>query len=887
MSKLFDYYSNQILTDVETINTSTCENTRHAALLAILDSQQKDKARLFIELFQYSAWRQTQGELLKAIGASKEIRGVEFLIRFIRQTNDLPLAAQATLGLGFSQTSLAGEFLVSLLNKNDSRLRLEALKGLAMMPQFHCDSQLTDLIDDEETQDALKLNAIIAAGRRGAKQATPTILKALQSENAELKQAALLAAGHLLTSVDHLKTYAKASADLIFEELKDYIADRIYQRKKLNVEDLIISSISEESIDWQSRFRLLREAPVKDVRQALTILEENIEPKVAFLIRAASYDQDNAEEDIQYLISHEENICCSEAAILARLCVEDQGPFFMSQLQPLNACKLLTQVRIPDLLLFTDKFFNPEKDPNLSIAFINAIVAQSYMHWEINANHLQFLNKTLSNTLNQEVHARIIRALGQLKCVDSEYLDKLALDLENPQLESSTSFSLSLLPSHFSAPILLAHLEKIVFLKQNIETIVSRISLLGAIPGLTELPELDEDTQKNCALPLLRILSFNAVSDFDTLIETQLTQGNYTQKMLAIRAIEKNGNTKHCDLLFDFLLNDNKALQIRALHSLCVRGNASHHLRVLQWFQSNSFDNDTAILIFNKLQPKNNENYREVRLEIEKMIRKKVGPFVDDEILAAALSLYDSITINSQVNEPNDLTISISRHEQDKILSKEIVGFNNYSETIKIVLRNAELTWQHTELFNHVVDKSTMLVQYSKSTDLLLQQRIGLPVFQNADDNFLSKLQTRIMELGLDTAKYSQSHMIRFLNLEGFFTTKEFPAHKLKTLSEAILSGKIMVDRFRSIDGLRAWSLILLLFARTFIIKNSKYSPLIPMKKSGEDKINSIVKLMNKFQDLRNSAAHHGVLVEPRVLEEIRRDSFNLLNELEDVLPEF
>ena len=889
MVKLSNYYSDETLASVESVNTSTCETTRNAALHKILVSQQKDKARLFIELFQYSAWRETQGELLKSIGLTRELRGVEFLISFIRHSKDLPLAAQATLGLGFSQTSLAGEFLLSLLKKKESRLRLQALKGLALMPQFHCDEELTEIISHPDTQDDIRLNAIIAAGRRGAKSSIPAILNVLQSENKDLKQAALLAAGHLLESVDHLDTYAESSTDLLFEELKDYIADRIYQRKKLNVDDLIISSTSEASFDWQSRFRLLREAPVIDVRTAISILEESIPEKFSCLIRAASHDKINAIEDTRFLVaylSHKKNdINFSEAAILTRLCIHNLGPQFLNEIDPINACKLLNQVKIKDILAFSNQYFLPEKNPTLSIAYINAVVAQSYMSWKVNPDCILFLRAQLKVTENKSVLERLMRALGQLNCTDSDYLDMLSINLEKQDLQASTSYCLSLLPSHYSAPILLAFLEKSFYLEKAYDAIVQRLSLLGKISGLTELPEFDSEAQSRCALPLLRILSFNEVCNFDEFLESQLCYGNHAKKLLAIRAIELNGTHHHCELLFKFINGENYALQVRAVHALCLKGNAEQHLALLNWFVSKSFDSDTATLIFNKLKPKVDENYSLVKEKIATIVKQRAGPFVDDEILAAALSLYDSILIQSSTQEVATLSLTTNRHEQDKFLSQEINGYYEFSETIKVVLRNAELTWQHSELFNHVVDKSTMLVQYSKSADLLLQQRLGASVFQKADDKFLSDLQTRMMELGLDTESYSQVKMIRFLNLEPFFTAREFPAHKLKTLTDSILSGKIMADRFRSIDGLRAWSLILLLFARTFVINKIKYSPIIPMKKSGEDKINSIVKLMNRFQDLRNSAAHHGVFVEPNLLEDIRNDSFNLLNELDEVLP--
>ena len=884
MAQRSEYYSRQTLDSVDIINTSHCEAARREAIETIVSSQEKDKARLLIELFQYANWRQTQGALLQAIGASRELRGVEFLIRFIRQSQDLPLVSLATIGLGLSQTSLAGEFLSSIMRKKDSRLRLEALQGLALMPHFHCDEEISQIINDEHAQDNLKTYAVIAAGRRGAKQALPAILNTLNAEDVTLQQAALLASGHLLNTVENLDIVANIPANVILDEIRHYVGDRIYQRKQTNIEQLILTSIELQDEELKARFRLLREQAPEKVRQTLERLEDTVAININCLIRAAAHTKNFTERDIHFLIDNEEKLDFSEAAVLARLCINHKGPQFLNQLPPHNACTLLKHASVNDILAFSDRYFDPEKDARLAIEFINAVVAQSYMHWTRDPSHILFFKAQLRVTQKKPIVHRLLRALAQLGCTDSDYLDKLSADLSVADCETSAAYCLSLLPSFYSAPLLLAHLEKSYALGRPVEAVIERISLLGKVEGLNELPPLDEHTQTRCALPLLQILSLNAVPGFDGFLEAQLSFGNHTQQMLALSAIALNGKAWHCDILFSFMLRENTALRIRSVYGICLRGTADQHRHLLNWFVEQAFESEFAILIFNKIRPEQDGDYHEFLHTLGKLIHERRGPFVDDDILASALSLYDSIVLTQQPTDYSTPELSVNRHEQDSFLAKDILAYADFSETIKTVLRNAELTWRHTELFNKVVDKSTMLVQYSKSTDLLLQQKIGLPYFQNANEAFLSSLQTRVMELGLNTANFGQAKMIRFLNLEGFFTTREFPAHKLKMLSGAIMSGKILDDRFRAIDGLRAWSLILLLFARTFTIDNTLYTPLIPMKNSTEDKINSIVKLMNKFQDLRNSAAHHGVLVEPELLAEIRSESFALLNALGDVL---
>jgi hypothetical protein len=65
----------------------------------------------------------------------------------------------------------------------------------------------------------------------------------------------------------------------------------------------------------------------------------------------------------------------------------------------------------------------------------------------------------------------------------------------------------------------------------------------------------------------------------------------------------------------------------------------------------------------------------------------------------------------------------------DASLRRDLPLFEVYSETLKTVLRNAELPFSHPEIFRDSVDKSTAIIEFVKSIDLLLQERIGGPLF--------------------------------------------------------------------------------------------------------------------------------------------------------------
>jgi HEAT repeat protein len=887
------YYSAETLENLRMIHESDGEIERSQAIQSIVQAKEQDKARLFISVFQSVAWRDTQASILRALGETQEQRGVEFLIRFIRETQDLPLAAQAVLGLGYSQTSLAGEFLVSLLNETGSRLRQEAIVGLALMPHFHCDEQLLGIIEDNNSSDTLKLFAVIAAGRRGAKNTVPAILNLLQHEQGKLFNAALLALGHLATEDQIDKACQRDTTYQLFaDELKLYAKDRSYLRSQQKTQEMVVGVLNDKKLSWSTSFRLLREFPRDQVWDALKTVESDTSNHTECLLRAATNTPERVEEDIEFLVKNHESTEHTEFAILARLCIGIKNDDFIMQLKPLQACKLLMQVHVQNPLNYAKEFFLPLSNELLAMAYINALVAQSFMTFRPNPLLTEFLLNNLHSCTSSAVRARIIRGLAQMGCTEKRYIDELNSEMGSIKNISSVYYSVSLLPVACAYPFFSERLFTLFEREHSaseVSDLLNRIASLGNFNDAHFIEKIPEKILLDNLSSILEILASNLANNIenqcDDILERKLLFGNHSEKLLALSAIALNGTERSCEFLFDFLKNKNQSLRERSLHGLCLRGSCDQHARLILWFETHAYNSPTALKILNTLSPRENQDYTPVVRILERLIQQKTGPFVDDEIVAEALSLHDTLDVlSTKMNFSVLRETSDTLHQQDIFLARDLPAYPRYSETIKLILRNAELTWHHSELFNNLVDKSTMLIQYNKSTDLLLQQRLGYRLFHNASTEFLAQLQGRIMELGLDNANFNNFKLIRHLNLEGFFLASEFPAHKLRVLAESIMNGKILQDRFRIIDGLRAWSLIVLLFARTFKVGEKEFTPLFPMRVSDQEKINNIVKLMNKFQDLRNSAAHHGILVELEQLAEIRSDSFRLLNELEEVL---
>jgi hypothetical protein len=270
---------------------------------------------------------------------------------------------------------------------------------------------------------------------------------------------------------------------------------------------------------------------------------------------------------------------------------------------------------------------------------------------------------------------------------------------------------------------------------------------------------------------------------------------------------------------------------------------------------------------------------------LDSLISEKSGVMNDQDMNQAAVNLRDNLAVAGTTDaSTSNLKGKLSdkeKHEIDETLSHSLRGFPKYSETIKSVLRSGEVTWQHPELFDARVDKSTVLVQYVKSIDLLMQEKIGSRIFLSQGADFLQKMQSRVTRLELDDDAGFGSGLVTSIDCSMYFSRDSFPAHKLGLICRSVMTGLIMKEQYRVVDGLRAWALLLLLFGRTFKFRGQVMEPLLPLMKSDNDGICRIAKGMNELQDARNRAAHRGTMLEMRNMQEMRDLCASLLNDLD------
>jgi hypothetical protein len=178
------------------------------------------------------------------------------------------------------------------------------------------------------------------------------------------------------------------------------------------------------------------------------------------------------------------------------------------------------------------------------------------------------------------------------------------------------------------------------------------------------------------------------------------------------------------------------------------------------------------------------------------------------------------------------------------------------------------------------VDKSTVIVEFVKSIDLFLQEKLGGSLFVSPSRDAFTRLQSRVMHLQLDDETISVAKRLRDLQCASHFDVDNFPSHKMLAIARSVATGKILKDQYKAVDGLRAWSLILLMFGREFSFQNQTLGPLLPVKDSRNRNICEIAAVLNRLQEVRNLAAHRGTMLEQESLTQVRGDALKVLSRL-------
>lgn len=912
--ELKQFLSAKSLHWLNSIERSFSEDERKQAIFALAQERDASGARTLIELLLMNPLRNTQIYLISALGINAHPRAVEYLIQICLQYDDIPLAQEAILALGNSQSSLACEFLLHTLKKNDSPLRREAMSALSTMPFFVGTQVYIDLLRQPHQHPSLIQYALIALGQTHRSPQALSLIEEfflLQPEHSAILNAALLAVAHQgdeqsILKINKLETHFRFFA----QELKRTSHEHILLRQHLSLTSLYQEFLqTEDDGQWHRVYSLLKNFRWKDFIK----LPKNSRGPLSFnkecALRLCLFESKRLSQDLELILQHplDGN---TDYAMLASLLrahrmadPQSETKIFSSLKQhwsPEALVTLLEQFYDPH---FGQEFLlsiilDPASNLPLKMKSLNALIDQSFMNGhEDGAVKKALLQIYQHADLHDSLRARAIRALGDLRVEDADFFAFMAKALKaNSNLYPSFYYALSNICHPEASKIILQRLKSLVAFDDKQVEIQTAVKALSHCPLhvddsdlleklISKWPNTSTTTLK---LALLKIMASCKIRSLISMVEEELNSSAEAQScLLAIEASHYHYNDNIQKSLLALLEHPNYSFAKRALHSLCQQNHQSSDLTHKLWtWISNRLEHKDLVLKFLETHTHHKRFHKlEQNLKtLDTWLENKPACFQDPEVWNLALNLRDQMQLQTQRDHQH---MSLS-HPSDSMIGNQIPFYPHASPLIKTILRNAELTWQNPQIFSEAVDRSTIAVELIKSIDILIQERMRSLLNLNRQSPLLLKMQSHLIQLNFDEPYKKPQDYFETLQCGHSFSLDDFPSHKLSLLCQGIMSGKIIHEPYRIFDSLRAWALVFLVFGRKFSYGGQILHPIFSLRIKDAHSLEKLASELNSLQEVRNRAVHRGELLSYEQIFHIREKSFIILDALDKMLdPEF
>lgn len=859
---------------IESTGPSAEQRKKIDALGRIGDS---NATRLLLTLFHRSMWRETRIDIIRALSFCNNDRGLEFLISTARDQSDLQLAGEAVLAIGQTNNALGGEVLLGFLEESGHPLVREAVIGLSSMRLFPCDKAfLTLLKSGTDPGPTIVQFLIIGLGRKARGGAWPVIEQFLDPERypPQVFNAALLAAGKLGRS-EALKKLGTLDTRYRFfaNQLKLASIEQIHYRLGSSFEDIYGTILN--SSDPSTAISTLRQYPHDDAWEAFTILGEDAAAEVSATVRLALSDASRAKEDLDYAASRTDISAALRAALFREYLDLAEGAALSAFKASAHSLEICLSVHHPELVNWLTDDANQKAH---SIAGINAMVAQCQMRPILKDRIGPVLVKRTGQYDNL-LRQRAIRAIGQIGFEHPSAYTCLSQFLKTEDYSSVIS-AYGMLGSDEAQAVITKQLKQLTPEGEDhdkLKLLVSRLAKFRA-----SKPEVLTRFLKNDAVrdDLLKVLATSTLNDDAALelVTSALGSSSHQTKMLAIAAAKRHFNQDVLAKLWEHFSSDSESCRFRALDTLCHIQDGPSHLKLID--QLKDADHTVIEKTVRSLAPVPGFDYRPAVRSLSQLLKTRSDLSSHSELSNAVSNLIENLTLKA---DGETAETADSGHPVDTELTALFPAFRRLSAGSRAALRNAELTHGQEDVFNDMVDKSTVLIEYVKCIDLQFQEKIGTKMFLGSG-RLVDDMRTRILQLGLDEDNQTQAALIEALQCSRQFPAADFPSHKLFTMSQAFLNGKIAREQYKVIDGLRAWGLILLVFGRTFTFRGKQMSPVLQVLDSSNPVIAQLAADLNNLQELRNLAAHRGTLVARAQVEDLRRASIDCLNRTLNVI---
>lgn len=876
---------------------------RSDAIEALGQIKNSEASRELIQVFADCQWRSTKLQIIRVLSNHPSQRSLEFLFKIAQENKDIPLSEAAIWSLGQTHHVLAARFLVQLYQSGNEHIKPFVVAAVGHIPDrtliSHFLKELPVALASQQT--LLAKNLILTLGDLKVKEALP-----LLSETAKEKQ-------HRSVALSALMSLGKISREAkIFEELEAQFKDDSFEhqiftsarnqaqfRSEWRLEDYLQKLFESDKFHSSLLFEL-NAFSADDVREGLILFNDAKNFKRICLALAnvdfngvsswytKIFDFDKmTDQDLAYLLtSMSHHMTADFEPILnklkPRVLRSECTSLLDSWVEALALCLPYAETTFKSFFSSTDYMtLKTEQRIQILNQFTNfALTIQCDLKRIQNVTKI--FEIILENEKDVNVQARIIRAVAQIGSPTHRLFAFLKEHISSEHLTGSGLYFLEMCPDKQSAAIL--------------EDFVSKINsksqfATAAIKALTAQKETDLKSKVIEAFVLsciseakkseLQRWSLSFVAKYPSALFKEavlncLKSKDPSRQLQAAIALKSLNDETVADDLALLLSSASESLRGRALDSLTgLPGNRAKRL-VIDYLRDHAEDVEVCDKVIRCFVPP--EGPTEYFIKVVSSIIQK---YPQHEMLEGLVELKEKLGAKiAQASALKQLPKGTDIAEIDRQLMLSIPIYSHFDESAKTALRSAEVPFHRPEMFDVFVDKSSSVLGYAKAVDIILEKQLGRKLLFPKLESSLHEFQNVIHTATLNEEYPSAERVLKQLGLEKHFSTQSLPLHKMSVVSRGILNSKIIHEHFKVLDGLRAWAVMLLLFARK---TPSTQKPLISNFNDEQMTINLARKLM-WLQDLRNPVAHRQTLVDFKTLEDIKSEVVKIFLSFEQLL---
>lgn len=881
--------------DYKQFYQSTNTQDVQKAIDSLVASGTIDDSRELIYLFSNCVWRETKFSILKALGTFKNSRALEFLFHTANDETDLPLASAAIESLASTDSSMAARFLENLYLHGHSSKKPVLVLSLANLAHRTVAPQLLKDLESalEQNEVLLSKNLLFALGELKYLSAKPFIIQMLKKRHLkEIEMSALVCLGKLSRDLNDFSDFENHFKNDSFEmEILKQVKNQVHFRSQWKLEDYLVKLFESTQTHKNMAFELnaFEEA---DVLAGLQMFAEpknylklsHILSKLSFSSVGKWYSElikfdDVSTEEASLIYNSLSHHNFKSAQEIPNIPSKNESDYIQCVLMSgKNSYNFFSDY------LQTNQYTQSTNEEK--IQFINHIAEFALINIpndKVNSQLSLICETELSNETQSVIKARWIRLAAQIKKSNNKLFSLIKNYLRQPEFDLSVLFFLEKNPTYQGVAFLNSYLGQNTSYNEKTEIALLR-SMAAQEKNQFEyekvksflLKKLDlKSPSEEALVSALKFLQKNPFKEFKLVLVGLLAHSSTEVQLHAIVALRNYDSEELANLVAPFLKSTNDSIRGRALDTLLQQSSLRSKRLAIDFLEDHLKDNSTTERVLRSLlQSQLKSEY--FLQKIEKFMTDHPHHVHFEEMTELKQKIQGELSENSPKKMPSAEELLVI----DKHLTKELPKYHEYDEAVKVSLRSAEMPFANPELYDQFVDASSCILGYSKAVDIFMEKYLGKKQLYTKVEAKLHEFQNVIHLCSLNEDYPPAEKVLKVLSLEKAFTPQSLPLHKMTLIAKGLLSSKIVHESFKVIDGLRAWSIVLLIYARK---TPSIPKPLIQLNLD-EAQIIWLSKKLMWLQDLRNPVAHRQTVVHMGELTETRKEIYKILALLEKTL---